>query len=147
VPLIGNGAQTQHPIFVKDFAEYIVLSIDNTIAFRKTYPIAGYTVISFRDFIRMILKIKGKRRIFVPVPAWFAKLLGKFFQKTQKVPLFTAEHVKGVLQDSNLDTSAIIVDLDFEPTPLEDALKYCLQEIGDNWDYYLQEREEKKIRI
>jgi len=145
VPLIGSGKETQHPIFVKDFARYIIYSLDKSIAFRKVYQIAGDRVISFRDFIRLILKIKGKRKIFVPVPAWFAKMLGKMFQKVQKVPLFTAEHVKGVLQDSNLDTSLLKQDLGFDPTPLEEALKYCLDEIGTNWDYYLKERGEKRI--
>lgn len=145
VPLIGSGVQTQHPIFVKDFARYIVYSLDKSVAFRKVYQIAGDRVISFRDFIRLILKIKGKRKIFVPVPAWFARMLGMMFQKVQKVPLFTAEHVKGVLQDSNLETSLLKNDLDFKPTSLEEALKDSLDEIGTNWDYYLKPREERRI--
>jgi nucleoside-diphosphate-sugar epimerase len=147
VPLIGNGAQTQHPVFVKDLAKYIVLCIDDPKAYRKVYPIAGDTVISFRDLIRLILKLKGKKKFFVPVPAWFAKMLGRIFQKVQKVPLFTAEHVKGVLQDSNLDTSMLKEDLDFQPTPLEEALKFCLDEIGEDWDDYLREREERAINV
>lgn len=147
VPLIGNGAQTQHPIFVKDFAKYVVKSIGQPGAYRKTYQIAGDTVISFRNFIRMMLKIRGSKKIFIPVPAWFARMLGKFFQKVQKVPLFTAEHVKGVLQDSNLDTSQLKKDLDFSPTPLEEAVRYSMDEIGNNWDYYLKPREEKVISL
>jgi len=143
IPLIGDGSQTQHPIFVEDFTKYIVKSIDEPKAFRKTYEIAGDTVISFKDFISLILKIKKKKKIFVPVPPWFAKLLGKIFQSTQKVPLFTAEHVKGVLQDSNLDTYELKKDLDFEPTPLEEALAYSLKSIGNNWDYYLKPRNEQ----
>lgn len=147
VPLIGHGAQTQHPIFVKDFAKYIVISLDKPQSYGKTYPIAGDTVIAFRDFIKMMLRIKGKKRLFVPVPAWFARILGKFFQKVQKIPLFTSEHVKGVLQDSNLDTSLLKQDLEFSPTPLEEALKYCLEEIGDNWDEYLKERPEQTVNL
>jgi NADH dehydrogenase len=147
VPLIGNGAQTQHPIFVKDFAKYIVYAIDRPQAFRKTYQIAGDAVISFKDFIRKILKIKGKKKIFISVPAWFAKLLGKTFQKVQKVPVFTSEHVKGILQDSNLDTSLLKRDLDFNPTGLDEALKFSLDEIGEYWDYYLKAREEKVLRF
>jgi len=53
--------------------------------------------------------------------------------------------VKGVLQDSKLDTSLIRQDLGFEPTPLADALEYSLSIIGKNWDYYLKPREEKHI--
>jgi nucleoside-diphosphate-sugar epimerase len=145
VPLIGRGSQTQHPIFVKDFARYIVRAIQEKKAFGKVYQIAGDRVISFRDLIGLILKIKGQKRIFVSVPPSFARMLGRLFQKTQKVPLFTAEHVKGVMQDSSLDTSLITADLDFKPEPLEVSLEYCLKEIGDNWDYYLNAREEKTI--
>jgi NADH dehydrogenase len=143
VPIIGSGRQTQHPIYVKDFARYIVQASSEPVAIGKTYQIAGDRVISFRDFIRLILKIKGDRRIFVPVPAFFARMMGKIFQKIQKVPLFTAEHVKGILQDSNLDTSLIRSDLNFKPTPLEEALRETLSEIGNNWDHYLRPRGEK----
>jgi NADH dehydrogenase len=143
VPLIGKGAETQHPIFVKDFARYIVHCIGEKKAFGKVYQIAGDQVISFRDLIRLVLKIKGKKRIFVSVPPSLARMLGRFFQKTQKVPLFTAEHVKGVMQDSHLDTSLIKADLGFKPGSLEDAMAYTLEQIGENWDYYLKPREEK----
>ncbi len=143
IPLIGSGKQTQHPIFVEDFAKYIVKSVNESRAFRKTYQIASDKVICFKDFISLILKIKKKKKLFIPIPPWFAKMLGWFFSKTQKIPLFTAEHVKGVLQDSNLDTSELKRDFDFEPTPLEEALAYSLKRIEDNWDYYLKPRNEQ----
>jgi NADH dehydrogenase len=146
VPIIGSGAQTQHPIFVKDFARHIAGAIGQTETYGKVYQIAGDRVISFRDLIRLILKLNGVKKIFIPVPAWFARMLGRFFQKTQNVPLFTAEHVKGVLQDSNLDTAMIIEDLNAGFTPLEEALGYSLKEIGRNWDYYLKPRDEKVIK-
>ena len=147
VPLVGYGKQTQHPIFVEDFAKYIVKSINEEVTFGKTYQIAGDEVIPFKGLISLILKIRAKKKIFIPVPPGFIKLLGKGFQKFQKVPLFTAEHVKGVLQDSKLDTSLIRKDLDFEPTTLHDALEYSLTMIGNNWDYYLKPRDEKTISI
>lgn len=147
VPLIGSGAQTQHPIYVKDFARYIVLSLNEQTAYRMVYQIASDRVISFKDLIKLILKIKGRKRIFVSFPASFARMLGKFFQKTQKVPLFTAEHVKGVLQDSNLDTSLIRQDLGDHFTTLDEAVRQTLEVIGDNWDYYLKPREEKLINL
>ncbi len=147
VPLIGSGKETQHPVFVEDFAKAIVKSIETPEAFRKVYKIAGDTIISFRDFISLILKLKNKKKIFIPVPVFVAKGLGRFFQMTQKVPLFTAEHVKGVLQDSRLDTEQIRNDLEFTPTPFETALKISLEKIGNNWDYYLHGRPEEKIKL
>ncbi|MDZ7774833.1 MAG: hypothetical protein U5L09_04070 [Bacteroidales bacterium] len=78
---------------------------------------------------------------------FFASWLGKLFQTTQKVPVFTAEHVKGILQDSRLDTKALQQDLDFNPTPLNEALQYSLDKIGTDWDKFIAPHPEKTIRI
>lgn len=142
VPLIGNGKQTQHPIFVKDFARVIVDSINSKLAVHKVYEIAGDTVIPFREFIRAILNHYKKNKLFISIPALVAFMLGRFFQRVQKVPLFTAEHVKGILQDSNLDTSMLISDFGFRPTPFNEALRQSLDLIGTNWNYYLKPRNE-----
>ncbi|MFW5706227.1 MAG: NAD-dependent epimerase/dehydratase family protein [Bacteroidota bacterium] len=147
VPLIGSGKQTQHPIFVKDLARYIVKSVENPNSRNKVYEIAGDTVISFKNLIRAILKIRKQQKLFVPLPVFVASSLGKFFQATQKVPVFTAEHVKGILQDSHLNTRQLIVDLDFKPTPLEEALTFTLKEIGNNWDHFINARPEEVIRL
>ncbi|PKP53102.1 MAG: hypothetical protein CVT92_05895 [Bacteroidetes bacterium HGW-Bacteroidetes-1] len=147
VPLIGTGKETQHPIYVKDFARAIVISLESEKAVRKVYEIAGDRVLSFREFIRMILKHYGKKKIFVFVPVFFASQLGKIFQKTQKVPLFTAEHVKGLLQDSKLDTKPLHDDLGFVPTPFKQALSESLDIIGMNWNGFLKPRNEKKISM
>lgn len=146
VPMIGSGKQTQHPIFVKDFAKYIVKAVESSRANRKVYEIGGDTVLSFRDLIRLILKIRKSKKIFVPLPVFVASSLGKIFQATQKVPVFTAEHVKGILQDSRLDTTDLQEDLDFNPTPIEDALRYSLDKIGTNWDTFINAREEMVIK-
>ncbi|MFW5804966.1 MAG: NAD-dependent epimerase/dehydratase family protein [Bacteroidales bacterium] len=147
VPLIGSGKQTQHPIFVKDFAKFIVKSIETPATNRKTYEIGGDTVLSFKALIKLILEIRNKKRIFVPVPVFVASFLGKLFQSTQKVPVFTAEHVKGILQDSKLNTEALEHDLDFNPTPLKEALQYSLDEIGTDWDKFIAPHPEKTIKI
>lgn len=147
VPIIGTGKQTQHPVFVEDFADALVKSIEKPETFRKIYEIAGDTVISFRDLVSLILKLKNRKKLFIPVPVFVAKWFGRFFQMTQKVPLFTAEHVKGVLQDSSLDARPLMNDLGFKPTPLENALKYSLDKIGNNWNYYLTKRPEQKTKL
>ncbi len=147
VPLIGSGKETQHPIFVKDFARAIVSAVESKNASRKIYEIAGDQVISFRDLIRMILKIRSNKKFFVPIPVFVAMWLGKLFQATQKVPVFTAEHVKGILQNSKLNTKMLEEDLAFKPTPLPEALKFTLDEVGSNWSYYLSPQPEKTITV
>ena len=76
VPLVGYGKQTQHPIIVKDFAKYIVKSLTVVAANSKTYQIAGDEVISFKDFIALMLKTKGTKKMFIPVPPGLVKIMG-----------------------------------------------------------------------
>ncbi len=147
VPLIGYGIQTQHPIFVKDLAWYAISAVENQRCNRKLYETAGDTVLPFKALIKMILNIRNKKKVFVPVPVFVAMWLGRFFQTFQKVPVFTAEHVKGVLQDSRLNTSALINDFDYTPTPLKTALKYSLKIIGNNWDEFIEARQETVIKM
>lgn len=147
VPLIGKGHETQHPVYVKDFARAMVDSVSIEKTRRKVYQIAGDRVIAFRDFIALILQHYKKHRIFVPVPVFLAKGLGMLFQKTQKVPLFTAEHVKGILQDSNLDIKQLQDDTGYSPTPFEAALNESLSHIGNNWNAMLKAREERVIKM
>ncbi len=147
VPMIGSGIQTQHPIFVKDLARYAVSAVENQKCNRKVYETAGDTVLPFKALIKMILNIRNKKKVFVPLPVFVAMMLGKVFQTFQKVPVFTAEHVKGVLQDSQLDTSALLSDFDHTPTPLETALKYSLEKIGNNWDTFIAARPEVTIKV
>ena len=145
VPLIGSGIETQHPVYVKDFARAIVISVESNNTSRKIYEIAGDQVISFKDIIRTILSIRHHKKVFFPIPVFIAIWLGKLFQATQKVPVFTAEHVKGILQNSKLDTKMLETDISFKPTPLHEALKFTLDRIGDNWSYYLSSHSEKTI--
>ena len=95
----------------------------------------------------MILKLKNKKRIFIPVPVFFAKMLGRMFQHVQKVPLFTEEHVKGVLQDTKLDSTFIKKDLAFTPTTLEKALTASMKVIGDDWNEFLKPKAERKVDL
>lgn len=147
VPIIGSGKQTQNPVFVEDFAWAIVRSIGERKSFRKTYQISGDEVISFRDLVRKILKLKKRKKVMVPVPVALARLLGKVFQRVQKVPLFTAEHVKGILQDSRLDNQEIKEDLQFKPCPLDESLGHSLKVIGNDWSHYLSARTEEVLKL
>jgi NADH dehydrogenase len=147
VPLIGMGRQTQHPIFVLDYAAVIVKTLENPVSSRKVYEIAGDSVVPFRDYVSLILKLQHSRKLLVPVPVTVAKLVGYLAQKLQRVPLFTVEHVIGVLQDSKLDTTLVKKELGFVPTPLQDALVHCLASINKKYGFYLKARREETIRL
>ena len=145
VPLIGKGEQLQHPVFVKDFAWAIIQSIEEKKSSHKIYEIASENPISFKNLVKLILKIRNSKKIFVPIPIFITMIFGKIFEIIQKVPVFTSEHVMGVTQDSIMNITKIKKDLGFCPTLIEKSLQYTLNEIGNDWNQYLRSRSEKII--
>jgi NADH dehydrogenase len=143
VPIIGSGNALQHPIFVEDFARIIVDAIFEKKCSKKVYQVGGDQPLSFTEFVREILEIRGRRKLLVRVPVWFARMMGWFFSRVQDEPVFTAEHVVGVIQDSVLSTDDLHRDLAPELTPFRRALEYSLSEIGDDWGSMLQARPER----
>jgi hypothetical protein len=122
-------------------------SISEEKSRKKTYQIAGDTNLSFRQFVTEILALRGERKILVPVPVLAARMMGWFFTRIQSTPLFTAEHVMGVTQDSILSTEEVRNDVGFAATPFRRALSYCLDSIGDDWASMLKPRPERVVEL
>jgi len=147
VPIIGSGRATQHPIFVEDFTRFIVDSVLDEKCSEKVYQIGGDTCLSFAEFVKEILEIRGTRKLLVRIPVWVARLLGWFFSRVQRTPIFTAEHVVGVTQDSILSTDELRSDLGLEATPFRLALEYSLDRIGDDWVSMMQPHPERVVEL
>jgi hypothetical protein len=123
-----------------------VESLSNPAAFRKVYQIAGDTVLPFRELAARILNLGNQKKVFVSIPESVARVLGRIFETCQRVPLFTEEHVKGVLQDSSLDLTEIRRDLAYSPTSFEAALPKCLAAIGSGWSENLRPRPLSRVK-
>ena len=78
------------PIYVGDLAEFTVNIIDNKYS---SFDLAGPTVYSMDELIRLILSIKNTFRFCIPVPLRMASFLGFILEKLPK-PLLTRDQVK-----------------------------------------------------
>ncbi len=145
-PIIGNGKQTQHPVYVRDLAYTMVLSLNNKKSFKKTYQIAGDEILKLQEFLKMILNIEKKKTIFIHISSNIIIFLAKIFEHLFKDTPLTSEQIKEFVQDSKLDTSKIKKDLQFKPTELEKVLKEILNK-PRNYDYYLKPRKEITINF
>jgi uncharacterized protein YbjT (DUF2867 family) len=56
------------PIAVRDVIKYLVGVLETPAAVGGTFDIGGKDILSYRDMLRTMAQILGKRRLFIPVP-------------------------------------------------------------------------------
>lgn len=64
------------PIFIGDVLKYLVSSIDFDVTEHKIFEIGGPEVVSYSDLMKVYAKIKGLKRLMIPVPVLTPRLSG-----------------------------------------------------------------------
>jgi uncharacterized protein YbjT (DUF2867 family) len=74
LPLIGGGKTRFQPIFVGDLATAIVDVAEGAGTPGAVYELGGPEVLSFRDLLERTEEYAGRKRVFISLPFWLAKL-------------------------------------------------------------------------
>lgn len=74
LPLIGGGRTRFQPVFVGDVAMAIANAAGGAGQPGATYELGGPEVLSFRELLERTLDYAGRRRGFISLPFWAAKL-------------------------------------------------------------------------
>ena len=98
-PLYYNGNTKFIPIHVSDLTEIIYQVISKNIT-ATTIECIGPEIISLKEILQRLLKIIDKKRLLIPVPLIFGKLMAKFFQLFPR-PLLTSDQLR-LLRYSNI---------------------------------------------
>ena len=130
IPMVGLGCNTRHPVYIADFISLIEKSIVNKITYEKLYEVGGERIIQFRELVQLVnQKLGNKRKIILPIPKKFVRLVAFFLERILSPPPFAREHVNALGEHTNMNTNMIKEDLDFQPTPLNDMLDIIIEEI------------------
>ena len=130
IPMVGLGYNTRHPVYIMDFIDIIKKSINKQITFKKVYEVGGPQVIYFKDLVKLVNKKLGnKNKPLIPIPKQFVRLAAFIFERVFLTPPFTREHVNALTEHTNMNTSMIKKDLDFQPTPLNEMLDIIIEQI------------------
>ena len=89
-PIFGNPNFV--PIHVSDLVEIIYQVISKEIK-TTTIECIGPEVISFKEILEKLLILIEKKRLFIKIPLFLAKILAKFFQLFPK-PLITEDQLR-----------------------------------------------------
>ncbi len=74
LPLIGGGKTRFQPVYVGDVAAAIANVASGSGAPGTIYELGGLDVLSFRELLERTLEYAGRKRGFISMPFWLAKL-------------------------------------------------------------------------
>jgi NADH dehydrogenase len=74
LPLIGGGKTRFQPVYVGDVATAIVTAAAGHAKPSTVYELGGPEVMSFRQLLELTQEWAGRRRWYMPMPFWLAKL-------------------------------------------------------------------------
>ncbi len=97
-PLYYNGDTKFAPIHCSDLTDTIYHIISNNI-YSKIIECVGPETITFKEILRKLLKLIGKKRILIPFPLPIAELSAKLFELMPK-PILTRDQLKLLKYDN-----------------------------------------------
>jgi NADH dehydrogenase len=74
LPLVGGGHTKFQPVFAGDLGLAIAAGLDGSAKPGTVYEIGGPEVMSFRQILDKTQEWTGRRRWYMPMPFWLAKL-------------------------------------------------------------------------
>ena len=75
LPLIGGGDTMFQPVFVGDLAAAVAIAAEGRAKPHTIYELGGPEVLSFHHLLEWTQSWAGRKRPYLPLPFWLAKLL------------------------------------------------------------------------
>ncbi len=138
LPVIQPATRFQ-PVWVEDVARVFVQSIGNRHAREQTYELGGPKAYSFMELMTLLMTILQHKRLLLPVPSFFAKLLATI-SRLLPTPLLTTDQLL-LLQHDNVVEGKCFPSQFGQPASLESVLPNYItgnqvERLHDKLDHY-----------
>jgi NADH dehydrogenase len=90
-------------------------------AAQGTFEIGGPEVLTMSEVIRAMMEVRGKRKLLLHLPAWFAKLGAFFLQFLPNAPLSPGA-IDFATAEAVADTASLLDAFDLRPRTLREGL-------------------------
>lgn len=123
LPLIGGGKTKFQPAYVADVADAIARRVEAG-ASAQTYELGGPQIYSFKELMKFMLEMIGKKRLLVPVPWVGANMMGFGGEMIGALPFLepflTRDQVENLKNDNVVGKDAQgFADLGITPETIE----------------------------
>ncbi|HEX8001636.1 MAG TPA: NAD(P)H-binding protein [Mycobacteriales bacterium] len=123
VPLPGPGTAKVQPVHVDDVGRAVALSLVTPAAENETIELGGPQLLSFRQIVREMLRVMGRRRAVLPAPTPFVKLGAALLYRLPGRVL-SPRAVDFANGESRVDTRKAREILGLQPRPLAEGMSY-----------------------
>lgn len=123
LPLIGGGHTMFQPVYVGDVSKAVsnILKDTGSKHVGKIYELAGPQKISFKEILRLILKVSGRKRFLIYIPHFIARIKAWFFEFMPK-PLLTRDQLE-LLKYDNVTKKSALSELGVKASELEPIIR------------------------
>ncbi len=122
LPVIASRSPL-HPIGVDDLGRVVAAAVTAEEVEGHTFQLGGNEPLSFPDLARRVLRVHGRRALFVPLPVRVARPVAAVLERLLPSPPLTGEAVSAIDSGTPIDLEPARVLLGFEPSSLEEALR------------------------
>lgn len=88
VPMVGADTRFQ-PVFVGDVGTFMARAVDSVVPPGRAYELGGPDVRTFRELMRFVLDVTGRRRLLVALPFGLARVQAQLLSILPNPPLTT----------------------------------------------------------
>lgn len=134
-PLIGNGNNHFHTLYVKNLVEALLLALKNKKSYGKIYNVADEKVHTYKESYKIMCEELGVEFPDKEIPIWLAKSLAWGFEIkgkiTGKSPLITKTHIERLIRERYFDISKIKKELNYKPKwDFRKGIRETIQELN-----------------
>lgn len=152
LPVVGARTRFQ-PVYVDDVAQAAVKGVLGQAA-PGVYELGGPDVASFRDLMKQMLAVIGRRRLVLNVPSWIAAPIGWLLDLVQKLTgglivnrILTRDQVRNLRRDNVVSKGAKgFAELGIAPVPVGAVLPDYLWRFRRSGQYAAIKASAKNLR-
>ncbi|MGB8603433.1 MAG: complex I NDUFA9 subunit family protein [Rhizomicrobium sp.] len=127
LPLISGGHTRFQPVYAGDVAAAVARALTDSTVRGKTFELGGPTIYSFKELLRYILALCGRKRLLLPLPGPVAKIIAFFLQIPSSflpiAPLLTVDQIRLLANDAVVaDGAFTLADLSIRPHSVEEIV-------------------------
>lgn len=132
LPLPDGGRALFQPLWVEDLVTLIMLCLKDNRHVGQSYEIGGPEHRSLAEIYKLALRVRGQRRVLVPVPRSLLLPSVVFTGLAMKNPPVTPDELKQLEVDNYTDVDAVRRIFGFQPGRLEEHVDY-VRKIEASW--------------
>jgi uncharacterized protein YbjT (DUF2867 family) len=106
MPLIGGGHTRFQPVYVADVAQAVLAGLDGRGRSGAPYELGGPAIYTFRELFDLIADYSERKRPYLPMPFWMAKVMAILTQWLPGAPI-TLDQVRLLQTDNIVSADAI----------------------------------------